>query len=592
MSIQLPISEKRGIVNYCSSPDVNTKRIFLVLSLLVSTLVLIKTCSEQYYRNKWLYGHGTSRALLIDSVCPSFDYYRPSTYEVHKDTVIAKIIKDESFRKQSAAKLSGAVQVQTEVYDDAPQVDEDPEYWAKFEKFHSYLEKTFPIAHQILNKTTVNTYGLVYEWPGSDDSLKPLMLTAHQDVVPVQQETIDEWTYPPFEGHYDGKYLWGRGVSDCKNLLIGLLEAAEELIKVGFEPKRTIIFSFGFDEEVGGLRNKNANLLLKKYGVNSVYAVVDEGGISLTELEGTQMALPGTGEKGSVNAIIELTTPGGHSSIPPDHTSIGIMSALISEIENTPFEPFFTDANPTFMQYTCMAEHSTSIKKDLKKDILNAGNDKAANKRVCDFIDQTKALRYYIKSSQAIDIIKGGVKSNALPEHVEIIVNHRVAIEQRVDDILAKDIENIKKIAKFFKLGVYYQYKESKEIEIIPSTSFGFFKLIVDDVLEPAPITPIHDHHWEIFAGNIRHVYEEIAEPNFFKNNPIIVSPGIATGNTDTRLYWNLTNHIYRYRPGVTPTVLTNAHTINEHIDFNSHLQIIAFYFEYIQSVDETNDLD
>ena len=32
---------------------------------------------------------------------------------------------------------------------------------------------------------TVHTFGLVFSLKGSDSSLKPLMLTAHQDVVPV-----------------------------------------------------------------------------------------------------------------------------------------------------------------------------------------------------------------------------------------------------------------------------------------------------------------------------------------------------------------------------------------------------------------------
>jgi hypothetical protein len=36
------------------------------------------------------------------------------------------------------------------------------------------------ISHESLTLTKVNTYGLLYEWKGSDDSLKPLLLAAHQ----------------------------------------------------------------------------------------------------------------------------------------------------------------------------------------------------------------------------------------------------------------------------------------------------------------------------------------------------------------------------------------------------------------------------
>ena len=70
------------------------------------------------------------------------------------------------------------------------------------------------------NNLSVNTYGLVYEWEGSDPSLKPIVLTAHQgysgvplgnqltdsfsDVVPVDPSTVEDWTYPPFSGYFDG----------------------------------------------------------------------------------------------------------------------------------------------------------------------------------------------------------------------------------------------------------------------------------------------------------------------------------------------------------------------------------------------------
>lgn len=80
-------------------------------------------------------------------------------------------------------------------------VGED-EQWEKFRPLHDYLAQAFPLTyvdnppqppptnrtnvacplfrHQTLTLTKVNTYGLLYEWKGSDDSLKPLLLAAHQ----------------------------------------------------------------------------------------------------------------------------------------------------------------------------------------------------------------------------------------------------------------------------------------------------------------------------------------------------------------------------------------------------------------------------
>ena len=75
----------------------------------------------------------------------------------------------------------------------------------------------------------------------------------HQDVVPVNPDTIGEWTFPPYSGYFDGRLLWGRGASDDKNDLIGFLTTIELLIENGFKPSRTIVLSFGFDEEASAL---------------------------------------------------------------------------------------------------------------------------------------------------------------------------------------------------------------------------------------------------------------------------------------------------------------------------------------------------
>jgi Gly-Xaa carboxypeptidase len=68
---------------------------------------------------------------------------------------------------------------------------------------------------------------------------------AHQDVVPVNDETVSQWTHPPFSGHMDAEgWIWGRGTTDMKSTLIALLAAAERLIEEGFEPVRPLVFSF------------------------------------------------------------------------------------------------------------------------------------------------------------------------------------------------------------------------------------------------------------------------------------------------------------------------------------------------------------
>ena len=41
---------------------------------------------------------------------------------------------------------------------------------------------------------------LLYTWPGSNPDLKPIILMSHQDVVPIDQPTKNDWVNKPFSG--------------------------------------------------------------------------------------------------------------------------------------------------------------------------------------------------------------------------------------------------------------------------------------------------------------------------------------------------------------------------------------------------------
>lgn len=49
--------------------------------------------------------------------------------------------------------------------------------------------------------------------------------------------------------------------------------------------------------------------------------LIDEGFTGVDEAYGTKFASLGLAEKGSLNLVLEVDTPGGHSSVPPEHTS-------------------------------------------------------------------------------------------------------------------------------------------------------------------------------------------------------------------------------------------------------------------------------
>lgn len=552
---------------------------WIVLSLAALVAVLSSTNVINYVQI-------LLQPLNNDGLCPVFESLAPTRFHTDNSTVV-NILSDPDYRLWSVANLAGAVQVDTSVYDNMPGPDVKPEIWAQFGVFQKYLEQRFPKIHAASEIHKVNHHGLVLHWKGSDESLKPLMLTAHQDVVPVQVETLSDWSHPPFEGYYDGKYVYGRGAFDCKNSLIAVLEAAELLVGEDYVPKRGVVMAFGFDEEISGLIGAAtlAIFLEEKFGKNGIYAIIDEGpGLISDPITKQLVAIPGTGEKGYMDIEVELVTPGGHSSVPPDHTSVGIISELVFNIEADPYVPRLTQENPMLQYLQCLALNSgDKIPKLQRKAILRAGYDKLANLKLVEVLKKNKLTRYLIQTSQAVDLVKGGEKANALPEDSRIVVNHRISVGETVEQVKNHFVGRVKGVAEKHGLNLVAFGKSVYETEKL----HGHIKvgLYSNHTLEYAPVSPSDDTVWEYLARTTRHVFENLVLKNS-TDYPIITAPGIMPANTDTKYYWNLTKNIYRYSPMIVDYHEINIHSVDEKVEFDGHLQLTAFYYEYIQNVD------
>jgi carboxypeptidase PM20D1 len=234
-----------------------------------------------------------------------------------------------------AGNLSRVLQFETVVYQDSSEFDATP-----FRDLHAYLEATFPSVYAELDVETVNGLSLLYKWQGTEPGLEPILLMAHQDVVPAVDAAA--WSYPPFSGASADGFVWGRGALDVKSSVVGILEAVDYLLKQDYRPQRTIYVAFGHDEEVGG-HGGAAQIaeLLRSRGVHFDY-VLDEGGAVVDGVVpdvAVPVAMVGIAEKGYVTLELSIEREGGHSSMPPPHTAVGELSSAIVELERTPFPP-------------------------------------------------------------------------------------------------------------------------------------------------------------------------------------------------------------------------------------------------------------
>lgn len=482
-------------------------------------------------------------------------------------------LDDEEFTKLTVGRLSKSVTLRTESFDNEPMDASDP-FFNKFADFSAWLENEFPsLFKEPIKHEYINHHGHLFTWEGSNKKLKPVILMAHIDTVPVPEQTFDQWKFPPFEGKVavnatsdtPGAYVWGRGASDCKNSLIAIYGVIERLVAEGFQPERTIIVSNGFDEEIGGPRGALplAEAVEKQYGRDSIALIHDEGFSGVSYAYGAKLVSFGMAEKGAINAKLRVNSLGGHASIPYGHTAIGIIAQLIATLETNPFPTTLEADTPWLKELSCQAEYGTEMPKDLRKKILRPKSWPALAKELGEGPVHARWMpKAHMGTTQAIDLIQGGVKINALPEQVEAAIDSRIGFLSSVKATKEHWVNLLRPAAHAlnFTFEAFGHGDERSDFHVSLSDSGGHF-------FEPAPITSSEDKSFALMGGTAKAVFGEdaiIAPTGMFGTFCVFAhAAAYITANTDTRRFWNLTKNIYRFNPAYNPND-GHQHTVNE----------------------------
>lgn len=440
--------------------------------------------------------------------------------------------------KNSAANhLAGAVKIQTISYEDNSKIKTN-----NFLSFHKYLGSTYPRAHAVLSKEVINNYSLLYKWKGTDDSLKPMLLMAHMDVVPANEKAIKEWAYPPFDGKIADGFIWGRGTLDMKNSLIGIMEAVEGMIKKGFQPKRTIYIAMGHDEELGG-KNGNVKIaeLLKSRGVKLEY-VIDEGSVITQNMVPgikNNVALVGISEKGYMNAELTAKGEAGHSSMPPKVTTVGILCNAVARVEKNQCDAKIAGPVKEFLNY-CAPEMSFLYKAIFANLWITEGLVKS-------IFSNSKTMNALIRTTTAPTMLEGSEKSNVMPSVAKAVINFRIIPGDTADSVL-KHVQNTITDPRVTVLDIGSR--------------------------NPSPVSNVDSKNYTTLQKSIRQIFPDA-----------IVAPSLVIGGTDSRHYSELSNDIYRFIPAIMTSKDTpRIHGIDERISIDNFESIIRFYMQLIQN--------
>lgn len=200
------------------------------------------------------------------------------------------------------------------------------------EALGAYLRECYEKAIPDLRWVTTEDGSLLIRWPGSDESLDPVLFCGHLDVPPLQ----GDWVHDPFRGEIEGDMLYGRGTVNAKSVVITMLEAVAHLSSTGFTPRRDIYFALGSDETTGGKVGAAGMAAVFRSRGMRFAAVLDEGGWIVEDHMGAPdhaVAIIGLGEKQSCDFLLEANVKGGDSSVPGRRTALGSLAEAICRMD-------------------------------------------------------------------------------------------------------------------------------------------------------------------------------------------------------------------------------------------------------------------
>ncbi len=414
-----------------------------------------------------------------------------------KDTTSLPRPVDPVYSDRLAKRFSKLIQVKTLSY------TREQDNIIPFHQMHKEMETLFPNVFQHLRKVEFEGGSLLLKWRGKS-SEKPMVLMAHQDVVPADKT---DWSFGPFSGEVTDTEVYGRGTLDTKSTLFSFYQAVEELLEEGFKPEQDIYLSSSTDEEISGFGAELAVEYLKKNNITP-YIVLDEGGAIVSgALPSVKrpLALVGVLEKGYLNLKFVAKSRGGHSSTPPKNSPIPRLAAFITDVEKRfplktkmipEVEDLFKTAAPSMNGTYRFLFGNMWLFKPLITWLLPKINPYG---------------RALLSTTIAFTMQNGSDAANVIPSEAYVLCNLRTHPIQNI----ASSIKVLQKIANKYDL-----------------------ETILVEGREASPISNTNGDTYRYLYDQIKAAYPDVQ-----------ISPYIMLGGTDARFFSEVTESAFRFSP-------------------------------------------
>lgn len=382
---------------------------------------------------------------------------------------------------------------------------------------------------------------LVARIHGSDPRTKPVMMLAHLDVVEARRE---DWERDPFMLIEEKGTFYARGASDDKAMAASFVANMIRYRQEGYRPESDVILALTAEEEADGTDFNGVDYLLKnRRALVDARIVLNEGAAGLIDKQGRNVRLSiQAGEKIFQNYRLEVTSPGGHSSIPARDNAIYRLANGLARLEKYDFPFQLSPITRAYFERMAKIE-SGAFAADMTA-ILNDPPDPGAIERLSAGNRHANAT---FRTTCVATMLDAGHATNALPQRARANVNCRIlpgTPVKEITDTLVRVVDDDK----------------------IRITAQG------DPVVAPAPpLTP------ELLSA------VESVSAQMWPGVPVV--PTLSTGATDGRFFNVAGIPTYGLSGMFHDAEGSGAHGLNEHIRVRSLYEGDEFLYRMVKKL-------
>jgi len=436
------------------------------------------------------------------------------------------------FNKDAAiSRLQELIRFKTVSYRDGSLEDD-----AEFEKLLKALPRLYPNVFTACEYKELPDRALLFKWSGRSDKT-PVVLMAHYDVVPVNEEL---WDKPPFCGEIENGVLWGRGALDTKVTFNAILSAVDHHIERGFRPENDVYLAFSGGEEINGKGAVNIVDYFEAEGIEPLF-VLDEGGAVVEKVfpgVSAPCGLIGIAEKGMLNVEYKVKSQGGHASAPKPGSPVVRLSAACAKIEAKPTKAHLTP--PVAKMFDTLGRHSNFLYRMIFSNLWLFSP-------VLDMLCKKSGgeLNALMRTTVAFTQMEGSTAANVIPPEAKMVSNIRINPHDTMDSVL-----------RYLK------------------------KTVADERVE---ITTINGMNPSRISETDCEGYRKVADAVAATWKGSIVSPYLMVQCSDSRHYGRISDRVYRFSAmDLTAEERATIHGNNERIRLDCAHRAVEFYIRLI----------